>query len=367
MDDKGLKSIRVLRISEVLSSYSDPILELLGQKVDFTYAYTDKKEVAETTSYKTLKLDCIRIGGAVYIKKLYRLAKKYDVVIFGTHLRILNTQLLFFIPHSFKIITWSIGLYINYNIKFDLNKEPDWKDNYTKRILERSDACILYTRAPIDYWQKHGKINSEKYFVAHNTVKVAPFDKLPAFNQRKNILFIGTLYAQKGLDELVEAYNILKEKTSNIPTLLIIGKGPEEDKIKQLIKDNGMEAFIKLVGPVYDEERLKEYFFSSLLCVSPKQAGLSVQRSLGYGTPFVTRTDAITGGERFDVIEGKTGLFYNTVEELANIIVNSNTNPQRMELMSNYAYHYYRENATPEIMVQGVVDAINYVMEGGRK
>lgn len=358
---EDLKRVRVLRISEVLSSYSNPILAMINENVDFTYAYTDKKEVNDT-SYKTMKLDCIRIGGAIYIKNLRRLANQYDVIIFGTHLRILNTKFLFYLPRKFKIITWSIGMYINYNRKFDFEKLPDWKDKYTIWLHEKSDACIFYTQAPIEYWKKHWHIHPEKYFVAHNTVKVASFEKLPNFKERKNLLFIGTLYAQKGIDELIDAYKIAKMKKATLPPLIIIGKGPEEDKIKQRIKDDGLDGVITLAGPVYDEEKLKEYFFSSLLCISPKQAGLSVQRSLGYGTPFVTRPDAITGGERFDIIDGKTGFFYNTVEELADIIASSNEQPAKMELMCNNALKYYRENASPEIMVQGVVDAIKYVL-----
>lgn len=364
MDSTELKNIRVLRISEVLSPYSAPVLEMLGERIDFTYAYTDKCEVRETTSFKTKKLDCIRIGKAIYIKNLRKLSKNYDVVIFGTHLRILNTILLFFLPHKYKIITWSIGLYINYRIQFNLSKKPDWKDKFTRWVLEKSDACILYTRAPIDYWQKHGGINSSKYFVAHNTVKVSSFEQLPDFNQRKNILFIGTLYAQKGLDELIEAYRIAKSQSDDIPPLLIIGKGPEENAIRTLIDKNGLGSIISLIGPIYDEEKLKSYFFSSFLCVSPKQAGLSVQRSLGYGTPFVTRPDAITGGERFDVIAGETGLYYNSVDELAGIILKANSNKKSIEIMSKKSYDYYMSNATPEIMVQGVIDAIQYTMKG---
>lgn len=356
-----LKKIKVVQIGKTVSSYNVPIYGLINEHVDYTYAYTDKSEV-DVPPFKTIKLDCLRIGRFIYIKSLRKILKQYDVVILSTHLALLNTKLLFYLPHKYKILSWSIGLYINYKRQYNLQKKPDWKDKYTRWFHEKSDACIIYTKEPIKYWENHGGITKEKYFVAHNTVKVADYERLPDFKNRKNILFIGTLYAQKGIDELIEAYRVAREKNKNIPHLIIIGKGPEEFKIRAMLKDLNLENFVDFVGPVYDEDILKDYFFSSLLCVSPKQAGLSVQRSLGYGTPFVTRPDAITGGERFDVIHGVTGLFYNSIEDLADIIVQANNESNLFKEMSEKSYKYYRENASPEIMVKGVIDAIRYAL-----
>ncbi len=355
------EKIKVLQIGKVVSSYNVPIYSLINEQLDYTYAYTEKCEVKDPP-FKTIKLPCCHIGKLIFIKHLHRLAKEYDAVILSTHLALVNTKLLFYIPHKYKILSWSIGLYINYSRKFDFNRKPDWKDRYTRWFHEKSDACIIYSKEPIGYWQKYGGITTDKWFVAHNTVKVASFDKLPDFQNRKNLLFIGTLYAQKGLDELIEAYQLAKMNSNNLPHLIIIGKGPEEEAIRTLIKEKGLNDLISLVGPVYEEDKLKDYFFSSLLCISPKQAGLSVQRSLGYGTPFVTRPDAITGGERFDVIQGVTGLYYNSTRELSDIIISANKEPHKFEIMSEQSYKYYQENATPENMVKGVVDAVKYAL-----
>ncbi len=354
--------VKILQIGRVIAAYNGPIYSLINDQLDFTYGYTDRCEIV-TPQFKTIKLNCIRLGRFIFIKRLHKIAKQYDAIILSTHLALINTKVLFYIPHKYKILSWSIGVYITYNRKYDLGRKPDWKDKYTRWFHEKSDAAIIYTKEPIEYWQKHGGITTEKWFVAHNTVMVAPFDKLPDFNNRKNILFIGTLYAQKGLDELIEAYRIANERNTDLPPLIIIGKGPEERMIKALINEKGLQNLITLVGPVYDEVKLKAYFFSSLLCVSPKQAGLSVQRSLGYGTPFVTRPDAITGGERFDVIAGRTGLYYNSTEELADIISNTKRDAKQLELMSQLSYQYYQENASPQIMVKGVVDAVKYALK----
>lgn len=352
---------KVLYISDVLSSYNDPIYQIISKKVDFTYAWTTKSEV-DKPSYKTFQINHYKIGPFLIHRGLRKIINQYDVVIFCPHLRFLRTALMPFFSHKPKLISWDIGLHVSYNKKYDLTKGPDLKDRLFQSIQDHCDACIFYMPQPIEYWKKYSNLDERKYFVAHNTVKVANFEKLPSMEDRDKFLFVGTLYQQKGLGELIEAYAKAKVHCDNLPKLYIIGKGPERDIIENLIHEKGLGEFVVMTGAIYDEEILKEYFLSSLLCISPKQAGLSVQKSLGYGVPFVTRPDSITGGERFDVIDRKTGFFFNTVEELADILIMVSKKKSQIEKMSSFARNYYLTEASPEKMAQGALDAIKYVM-----
>lgn len=352
---------RVLYISKVLSSYNDPIYQIMNKTVDLTYGYFDKKEVSETT-YKTIMLPYWSVGPFVIQKGLRKLINQYDVVIISPHLRLIKSSLLPLFPHKPKLISWSIGLHVTYNKKYDLTKAPDIKDKISRYIESRCDANIFYMPQPIDYWRKYSRIDAKKCFVAHNTVKIADFDELPPIEKRDKFLFVGTLYQQKGLGELIEAYALAKKKREALPKLYIVGKGPEKDIVHESIKEKGLEQCVVMTGAIYEEDILKEYFLTSMLCVSPKQAGLSVQKSLGYGVPFVTRPDAITGGERFDVMDKENGFYYETVEELADLLVDASDNPSKIDTMSKNAREYYLMNATPEKMAQGALDAIAFVM-----
>lgn len=359
--NKEINKPRVLYISNVLSSYNDPIYQIINEKVDFTYGYFQKKEVSETT-YKTIKLPYWAVGLFVIQKGLRKLINQYDIVIISPHLRLVRSSLLPLLPHKPKLISWSIGLHVTYNKKYDLTKAPDIKDKISRYIESRCDANIFYMPQPIDYWKKYSQIDEKKCFVAHNTVKIADFEELPPIKKRDKFLFVGTLYQQKGLGELIEAYALAKIKRDDLPQLFIVGKGPEKDIIQEAIKEKGLEQSVVMTGAIYEEEVLKEYFLTSMLCISPKQAGLSVQKSLGYGVPFVTHPDSITGGERFDIIDKVNGFYYETVEELANILVETADNPTMIGRMSKNAREYYQKNSTPEIMAQGALDAIAYVM-----
>ena len=356
-----MKKPKVLYISGVLSSYNDPVFQLINEEVDLTFAWVRNTEVKETI-YFSFQFPHTTIGPFIVFKGFRKVINQYDVILFSPDLRFLRTVLLPFFPHKPKLVTWSIGLHVTYEKKYDLTKRPDIKDRIFQCVQDHCDACIFYTEQAVEYWERHSKIDNRKYFVAHNTVKVASFDKLPDVSERNKFLFVGTLYKQKGIGELIEAYSLAHSIIKGLPKLYIIGKGPEEQLIEYLINEKGLNDSVVMTGAIYDEDVLKDYFLTSLLCISPKQAGLSVQKSLGYGTPFVTRPDAITGGERFDVHDKENGFFYETITELTEIIVNAIKNPEMIAEMSVNARNYYLTEASPKIMAQGALDAIEYVM-----
>lgn len=357
-----MKKYKVLIVEETLSLYNDPVFRIINEKVDLSLAYTVKNEVGAST-YSIIQLPFFRLGPFIIHKRLRKILNQYDVVVIVPHLALMRIAILPFLPHRFRLTSWSIGLHVTYNKKYDLTKAPDFKDRVFQCIQDHCDACIFYMPQPIDYWKRYSRINERKYFVAHNTVRVADFDRLPSIEEKDKFLFVGTLYQQKGIGELINAYAIAKNKCYSIPKLYIVGKGPEEQIIKDVIKEKGLSDNVVMTGAIYDENVLKDYFLSSLLCISPKQAGLSVQKSLGYGVPFVTRPDAITGGERFDIHDKENGFFYQTVEELADIMVNAVKAPDEIQRMSSNARDYYLTEASPEKMAQGVLDAIEYVLK----
>ena len=184
---------KVLYISGVLSSYNDPIYEIISKEVDFTYAWIEKAEV-KTPNYKTFQFSHWKVGPFIINKDLRKVINQYDVVIISPHLRFIRTNLLPFLPHKPKLISWSIGLHVSYKKKYDLTKLPDFKDRVSRFIESHCDASIFYMPQPIDYWKKYADIDERKCFVAHNTVKVADFEKLPDISEKNKYLFVGTLY-----------------------------------------------------------------------------------------------------------------------------------------------------------------------------
>jgi len=257
---------------------------------------------------------------------------------------------------KYKWISWGPGVTSSYNKKYDSN---EFLNRFRYFIFKHADANIFYSDYPLIKYIKAG-IKPEKLFVAPNTTHVT-FNNGITFKKNK-LIFVGTLYKQKGLFELLDAYKeVYKENKNIIKPLVIVGQGPEYDRIMYWIKDNNLEDLITLTGPIYDHTILEKYFREAYACISPGQAGLTVLTSMGYGTPFITRKNAITGGEIFNIEHGVNGILYNNSEELKEIIVDIINNPGKYIEMGERARQYYLKNRQIENMVNVFKDAVEFV------
>lgn len=81
----------------------------------------------------------------------------------------------------------------------------------------------------------------------------------------KHILFLGRLdIGQKGIDLLLEAYAKIAKKAKY--PLIIAGNGPDEEKVKQLIKQYKLEKSVQMIG--YTSGEKKEKYMSEALYVA---------------------------------------------------------------------------------------------------
>ena len=76
----------------------------------------------------------------------------------------------------------------------------------------------------------------------------------------------------------------------------------------------------------------------------------------------MTLRDAITGGEKYHITHGETGVFYEKDDDLVSIILDSASNPEKYVKLGVNAKAYYDNTATPKHMAQGAIDAINSVL-----
>lgn len=354
---------RVLLLQETLSLYNVPVYNILAQNVDLTIAYTKKNECYTDVLFKVIKLDFKKICGIYFVKNNFlSLCANFDVVIFLADLHYFSFCILPFIHRKYKVIPWSIGIRASYKKRYEINRKKDLLDQIYGEILNKSDAIIFYMKNPIEFWGN--RIDNRKVFIAHNTVEVIHNNDFNIKNKKNRITFIGTLYKEKKIFELIDAFISAKSQIAQDEFLVldIIGDGDEYNNIKTMIQTNLLNNSIILHGSIFNEEILTKIFSESLLCISPDQAGLSVLKCMGNGVPFVTRSNAITGGERLNIIDGENGLLYKTTEELVSIIIDAYNNPDKFLLMGVNAKNYYLTTATPKHMAQGFIEAINYVL-----
>ena len=353
--DNSIKKLLV--IQNVILPYRVPIFNLLSKDFDVTVAYSLGKPFKTHVDFKVVYLPVNNYARFVINKNsLYKFCQNFDVVIGMSNISWLSIMALPFNKNrKFKIIFWGIGVRASYNTKF--GEKTIW-DKVRYVLFRRADALLFYSSYPLQRYLEN-RFDNKKLFVTNNTVAINRNYKEVL---RKDLLFIGTLYKQKNIYALLNNYLGALQKNNKVPQLIIIGDGDEYKNILEWIKDNNLTNKILLKGKIFDEELLSSYFSSSIACISPGQAGLSVLKSMGYGVPFITQKSAITGGEILNIKSGNNGVLYNNDQELKNIILDITENTNKYIQMGREAKSYYDHCRKPSDMVEGMSSAINYVL-----
>lgn len=345
---------KVLILYNKIFHYRIPVWNILAEKCDLTVTYSlGDVPKGLFVSFKTKYLPMKKIG-PFYIHKdnIRHLAKEYDAVIAYGNISWLKFATLPWFNKT-PVIYHTIGVSASYGKGFDEHKEWDIIRCF---FYSKADALAFYTDYPIKKYEELG-IHRNKMFVAPNTVAVSPI-KEPL--KKDTLLVIGTLYREKGIQLLLDVYKELRP-ICKLPLLNIIGKGPDYDVINEWIQDNNMQDLIVLRGAIYDINEKARYFAQALACISPKQAGLTVLESMGYGVPFVSTKNAITGGELLNVHKGVDGVVMNSEDELLSVVKDIAEQPGKYIAMGEKAKEFYDNNRTPLHMAQGFWDAIQYV------
>lgn len=351
--------MKLLFVLPDIYRYRLEIFNKIGKKYDMTILHSGNYMQNSNLEFSQIVVPQKKIGPFNILKKpIHNICKKYDVVISNSNIRLIDRNMLICNPfRKYKWITWGIGVSASYDKKYDQCKKYEKIRHF---ILKRADANIFYTEYPVKRYIDAG-FNKNSLFVAHNTTYVKYNDEISY--KKKKIIFVGSLYKQKGIYELIETYKKYYYKNTNPKPLHIIGDGPEYGAIKKWIQNNKLTEHIIMHGSIYKHDILEKHFREAIACISPGQAGLTVLTSMGYGTPFITRYDAITGGEIFNIKNGNNGILYNNKRQLENYMHEMTINKEKYIRMGEEARKYYLKHRTPDIMVQAFIDAIMYVTQ----
>lgn len=331
---------KVLLVSDYLLHYRIAMFNLLCDKIDLTIAHSSN--ISDSNfKFSEHKISLKFRGSFVNYENLPDLSE-FDIVIFEFKLGCWPIYKNLLRKRSYKLFIFGIGVSAGYEKRYDHEKVLNI---IRKFILKHVDGAIFYDRYPFTKWIARG-INPRKLSIAYNTV---PLD--PEFNIKdktfESFIFIGTLYRQKKIFDLLYAYKYLVEKHGlNIPNLEIVGNGDEYDSVSKWVLREKLKTKIVLHGKINNDKELRPIFSRAIACVSPNQAGLSVQKCFSYGVPFITAYNAITGGEISSIINKNTGFFYdNTVRGLCGVldkIILKEVDIIEMSLKCNVFYKNFR-------------------------
>lgn len=339
---------KVLIISDRLEHYRIPLYESLTDTVDLTVAYSNNI-IEEDFKFNKYIIGIASRGPFIVYKNLPYL-DNFDVVIFPFNIRCIQLIKFLFVKNKFKLFVFGIGVSASYNKFYDADKKLDFIRYY---ILKKSDGGIFYEKYPEVKYVSMG-ISPLKLSVAYNTVSSnLKFD----FQDKtfESFIFIGSLYKQKKIFDLLNAYQIVvRENSDKIPLLEIVGSGDESENIKKWIETNSLGSKVILHGALNKDEELSPIFQRAIACISPGQAGLSVQKCFSYGVPFITSINSITGGEALSIIDKETGFIYDSsivgLAKVLNTIVRKDID---IKDMSEKCYIFYKNFRNVNIWKDG--------------
>lgn len=340
---------KILIIQNKILHYRKALYNELSKTYDVTVLHSGTISVINGDRYKEIITVSQKIG-SFYIqhKVLSEVRKDYDVIIAMFDLHWLNS---FLVP----VVKTRKAQFIWWGQWLTDKKVVDCLKIY---LSNKKYKSIIYTHPEKDKLIKNG-VKNENLFVANNTFDVGVRIKSFENNNKASILFVGSLDSRKQNDVLINAFNNILHKIPEYIQLTIIGDGAENAKLKSLVQALGIGDRVVFAGRIEKNLTLKKFYEKAIVSVSFGQAGLSVLQSLGYGVPFITKWNSISGGEKSNIIDGYNGFLCDDSQEaLEESLLKVINNNDLSKLMGENAYQYYSEKCTIQIMSTGFIKAI---------
>lgn len=276
-------------------------------------------------------------------------------------------------------------LIVNGHFRFEKNRPGSlaaWALPRLRKALARgADAVLPYTPSGAEACLRIG-IAPERIFTTFNTLDtqavrriaeaIRPEDR-ETWRQHLSLedgpvfLFIGRLYATKRVDLAAQAVLEVR-RTGLAATLLVVGTGPDEKKLRRMITtdSSGVAArAIRLLGAEQDEERLAPLFAISTAILIPDALGLAAVHAFAHGIPVLTGPGRHQGVEIEYLAEGANSLTapQMTAEALAQCMIRLSRDPSLRETLHQGAVRTATELSLDR-MVQNMVAATRFAVLG---
>jgi glycosyltransferase involved in cell wall biosynthesis len=203
---------------------------------------------------------------------------------------------------------------------------------------------------------------AEKMAVKYNFV---PEPRARRSGRGDYILFLGRLTEEKGLCDLMAAWDRVSARTMLRVPLVLAGAGPMEREVVEWAASRSNVAFLGLRTRADCEELTAK----AMAVVAPSRwmepLGTVVISAMAAGVPTV----APAHGSFIELArDGETGVLYRPgdVAELAGAIERVTANVEENLRMGKHARRYYEQAFTPEIGLEALVATYRLVIAGER-
>ena len=254
----------------------------------------------------------------------------------------------------------------------------DFRDSsfrtFVRRILAKfDDAFVSNSQAGKKYLVEalnvpEAEVFTRTYLVpdAETLLKPLSANKVENLGLKQPIfLYVGRITARKGIKTLLQACAILKKQGYSDYTLLIVGKGDQQDELEAFVKEQDFPDQVNWVGWV-DYGSLGAYFQQADIFVFPTFEdvwGMVVPEAMVFGKPILCSNGAASCEL---VVEGENGYIFDpsNAEELSEKMRIFIDNPDLIESMGDSSRQLISQK-TPETAAKAYVEVTSFLMKSG--
>lgn len=152
---------------------------------------------------------------------------------------------------------------------FNSGNLQDYVYSGIERILARRTEVFLFESSYVARcFERSVGPPKRPAFVVHNGLHVDEFDPIRYEEERYDLLYIGEMLFAKGVDTLLEAVSLLRQKNDRRVSVLAVGSGPDKERLIQLAKQNGIIDQISFEAP----QPIRQALARSKIMVMPSRA-----------------------------------------------------------------------------------------------
>lgn len=231
------------------------------------------------------------LGGRICWQNFLSLVHDSNLVIVTQENKLLQNHWSLIIPRQFRLAFWGHGANLQ-------SQNPDSvRERFKRWTSNRADWWFAYTHMSAQLIAATGYPRSRITVIdnAVDTVQMRHWSQQILEGETRSLrqglgigtapvaVYVGSLYIDKRLDFLLAAAEVIRRKISDFH-LLIIGDGPERDKIMAWCHTH---LWMHWVGPRFGREKLA-FLSTAQVMLMPGAVGLSILDSFVSTVPIVT-------------------------------------------------------------------------------
>lgn len=315
------KDNKVCCIFNIGPHYRKPIYQAIAKNINCDYYIGDKMQYdIKTFEYETLtgfkkRVHNVHLGKFYWQRDTVRLLfKPYKYYIIDGEPFCLSSWCILLLSKLIgkKVIPWTHGWY---------GRESIVKKIIKKVFFKMCSKLMVYGEYAIGLMRENGFAKKEMYCIANSLdsykqleirkcLKITDIFTSHFKNENPIILYCGRIQKSKKLEMIIDCAKKLKDLGLPV-NVVIVGKDSEGVNLEEYTKKAGLEDYVWMYGPCYDEMKLGEIFYNSAVCVSPGNVGLTAIHAMTFGCPVITHGNFPYQGPEFEaIVKGVTGDFF---------------------------------------------------------